>query len=1206
MIGGGGKISSEQPRLAGVELQSSAYGLGIPIVLGTTRLTGNLIWYSDFRAIGHTQSQGGKGGPTYENTTYTYEATFAFGICEGPIADIGKIWVGKEQHTLANLGLTLFTGSASQATWGWMDTNHPAESLNHRRLAYVARAGYPLGNNASINNHSFEVVGPLRLVDGITTLPDCDPADMITDVLTNSVYSSCGWILSRVGSLTQFSNACRAYGILLSAALKEQRSTGEILTEIVKTANAQCFFSEGKLKIVPYADQAATGHGATYTPYLTAEYELNDDHFIVDSNSGDPPVRCVRRSPADAYNQVTVEFLNRANDYNTETVEAKDQANIEIFGSRPMDKLTLHMIQDAEVARVVADQILRRSLYVRNEYHFRLDWRFVRLEPMDIVKITDPGLGLNKAAVRITSIEETDSGDFDIVAEEFLGEVNTAAVYGSQAGSGYTPNYNVAPGDVNTPVVFEPPISLAKEAAVWVAVSGGVNWGGCDIWISYDGTTYKALQRVMSPARMGQLTATLPAGSDPDSVNTLAVDLSVSRSQIFGGTTGDADAMRTLCYLSTGELLSYRDATLTGSYTYDLDYLRRGAYNTTVVSSPSGTKFVRIDESIVKIPYSPDQVGDSIYLKFTSFNAFGVAQQSLADVSAVTYTITGLAIRTVSNLVLAQPFENSYCSIKWDQVDEAIGYQVVVKNGATTLRTVKTTDTNYTYTFEDGDADGGPYRTISFEVSAIGTTLASGVATLSATNAVPAAPTVSYTPGPQNVIVVATPSAAETDIAGMMVWASTASGFTPGPSNLVYDSDSLQAVISGSGGVPLYFRVALFDRFGKTSLTLTTQVSATPTTIAADAIPVVGTLPAAGVVGRVLYLSTDDKLYRDDGTNWVTWVDGSDLLAASVTAGKMSVTSLSAISANIGSITSGNLTLDTAGFIATAGATWSAGTGVWMGYDAGSYKFRVGASGGLGISWNGTQLAINGGITLSSSTDSFVRAGATDFTSGTGYYLGRAAGQYVMRIGNTSTNYMQWDGSVLTVKGSIFTGDVQVDTGGNVRGGQTAWNTGVGFFMGYSGGAYKFSIGDPSGSYMRWTGADLEVYGNIIDKRPFAAGTVAVAAASAEIFMGASSGTWTKVKGITAPRGGVLRCNWDAYAGTTGAQTKTKIYKNGTAVSADFTHTAIGWTSHTYDITFAAGDSIELWAWWQSTQGKVRNFVLGNTFNENFFVVTLN
>ncbi len=1171
MIGGGGKISSEQPRLAGVELQSSAYGLGIPIVLGTTRLTGNLIWYSDFRAIGHTQSQGGKGGPTYENTTYTYEATFAFGICEGPIADIGKIWVGKEQHTLANLGLTLFTGSASQATWGWMDTNHPAESLNHRRLAYVARAGYPLGNNASINNHSFEVVGPLRLVDGITTLPDCDPADMITDVLTNSVYSSCGWILSRVGSLTQFSNACRAYGILLSAALKEQRSTGEILTEIVKTANAQCFFSEGKLKIVPYADQAATGHGATYTPYLTAEYELNDDHFIVDSNSGDPPVRCVRRSPADAYNQVTVEFLNRANDYNTETVEAKDQANIEIFGSRPMDKLTLHMIQDAEVARVVADQILRRSLYVRNEYHFRLDWRFVRLEPMDIVKITDPGLGLNKAAVRITSIEETDSGDFDIVAEEFLGEVNTAAVYGSQAGSGYTPNYNVAPGDVNTPVVFEPPISLAKEAAVWVAVSGGVNWGGCDIWISYDGTTYKALQRVMSPARMGQLTATLPAGSDPDSVNTLAVDLSVSRSQIFGGTTGDADAMRTLCYLSTGELLSYRDATLTGSYTYDLDYLRRGAYNTTVVSSPSGTKFVRIDESIVKIPYSPNQVGDAIYLKFTSFNAFGVAQQSLADVSAVTYTITGLAIRTVSNLALAQPFTNSYCSIKWDQVDEAIGYQVVVKSGVTTLRTVKTTDTNYTYSFEDGTADGGPYRSLTFEVSAIGTTLAGGIATLSATNAVPAVPTVSYTPGPQNVIVVAAPSSSDTDIAGMRIWASTSSGFTPGPSNLAYDSDSLQGVIVGSGGVPLYFRVALFDRFGNTGLNMTTEVSATPSSLAADSIPVVSSLPAAGVVGRVLYLSTDNKMYRDTGTAWVTWVDGSDLLAASVTAGKMSVTQLSAIAANIGAITAGSFTLDNAGWVKTSGvASFGSGTGIWIGYDSTAYKFRVGNPAGQYLSWDGSALTFTGAL-----------SGATGTFSGS---LSAATGSF----------------------GAISaTGTITVSTTGSIGGGQTAYNTGTGFFLGYSSGAYKFSIGNPAASYVTWDGTTLTIQGNIVDKRTFTAGTTLVAAASAEVFMPGAALAYAKTKAITVPRGGTLRCTWDIYAGTTGSNTKSRVYKNGVALSSEFIDTSIGWATHTYDATVAAGDSIEIWTYWNSTQGKCRNFTLGNNFNENFFVVSL-
>lgn len=68
-------ISTSEQRIGALTIQSSAYGLPIPLFWGQTRITGNMIWYGDFKAIAHTtkQSSGGKGGGvTTQNTTYTY------------------------------------------------------------------------------------------------------------------------------------------------------------------------------------------------------------------------------------------------------------------------------------------------------------------------------------------------------------------------------------------------------------------------------------------------------------------------------------------------------------------------------------------------------------------------------------------------------------------------------------------------------------------------------------------------------------------------------------------------------------------------------------------------------------------------------------------------------------------------------------------------------------------------------------------------------------------------------------------------------------------------------------------------------------------------------------------------------------------------------------------------------------------------------
>jgi hypothetical protein len=103
--------------------------------------------------------------------------------------------------------------------------------------------------------------------------------------------------------------------------------------------------------------------------------------------------------------------------------------------------------------------------------------------------------------------------------------------------------------------------------------SGGVavnqDWGGASVWISPDNSNYVQLGKMYGPSRMGVLTAQLVSAADPDTIHTLAVDLTQSTGILNSGTQSDCDNFRTLCYVD-GELISYEDATLTGAYHYDL------------------------------------------------------------------------------------------------------------------------------------------------------------------------------------------------------------------------------------------------------------------------------------------------------------------------------------------------------------------------------------------------------------------------------------------------------------------------------------------------------------------------------------------------------------------------------------------------------------------------------------------------------------
>ena len=100
---------------------------------------------------------------------------------------------------------------------------------------------------------------------------------------------------------------------------------------------------------------------------------------------------------------------------------------------------------------------------------------------------------------------------------------------------------------------------------------------------------------------------------------------------------------------------------------------------------------------------------------------------------------------------------------------------------------------------------------------------------------------------------------------------------------------------------------------------------------------------------------------------------------------------------------------------------------------------------------------------------------------------GSGAGQFydlnndTIEFGGSSSPKLEWNGgtSTLTIKDHLIAGDATISTTGFIRGGQSAYNTGQGFFMGYSSGAYKFSLGDPAGSHILWDGSNLTVQGGI-------------------------------------------------------------------------------------------------------------------------------
>lgn len=730
---GGGTMTVKATKIEALKLQSSTYGVTIPVIFGVTRVAGNLVWYDGFTAHKHKKTQSaGKGGAKTKTITYTYTAHVAMAIAEGTIIGVPRVWRGKEKFTggipaaniltatetytvpggggaktvansatwkstslvwytgavevgdgstsgpiylaegtdytvaagvytfgaawagktisiqyqytsgstaqaaLSQLGLTMFDGRVGQGTWSLLTGSFSAQAIPYSGLAFLGGQDYDLADDATIPNHNFEVQGALCYSLG-STIPDADPAQIMVAMLTNARYGA-QFPAARL-NFSYWSTYCRAAGLLFSPALTEQLSAAELLDRMGELTNSAAVWSGGSLRMMPYGDQALTGNGSTYTPNVTPIYDLDDSDFLPGSSDGEPVSMSIK-APADSYNHVRVEYLDRAGEYNIAVAEAKDQADIDAYGLRSRDVVEAHWICDAAVARKVAQLLLQRSLYVRATYKFRLPWTFALLEPMDLVTLTDSGLGLNLTAVRITRIEEAEDGELEVEAEEFPAGVATASTYGAQGGGGTSQDFNAAPGSVSTPYIFEAPADRTQTGLeVYAAVTGtGSNWGGCGVWVSMDGVNYTLAGVVYGGSRYGTLTGAISGGNLP-------VQLVDTTDTIASTSATDAAALTSLCYIggSVREYLAFQTATLTGAGAYTLGGLVRGAFGTSSANAhANGDAFVRVDDGIAKSgPLDLSMIGKTIHFKFTSFNVFGAAEEDLSAVTDYTYTITG-------------------------------------------------------------------------------------------------------------------------------------------------------------------------------------------------------------------------------------------------------------------------------------------------------------------------------------------------------------------------------------------------------------------------------------------------------------------------------------------------------------------------------------------------------------------------------------
>lgn len=217
---------------------------------------------------------------------------------------------------------------------------------------------------------------------------------------------------------------------------------------------------------------------------------------------------------------------------------------------------------------------------------------------------------------------------------------------------------------------------------------------------------------------------------------------------------------------------------------------------------------------------------------------------------------------------------------------------------------------------------------------------ASAAATLDASNPAPDLPLHTLV-GKANSLTLNIAQPFDADFAGYLVWMDTSAGFTPGPSNKVWEGSGTP-IIPVTAFTDYYYRYAAYDAFGQTGLTVSSEYSTTTPRLTAndigDAIldtakfaagitPVelVATLPVSGNFdGRIVFLTTDKKLYRYDGdlstwdtvgetdlANMVGQIVSTQIADDAITTPKIAANAVTAAEIAAGTITAAQIASDT-------------------------------------------------------------------------------------------------------------------------------------------------------------------------------------------------------------------------------------------------------------------------------------------------------
>ncbi len=577
-------------------------GQCIPIVYGTVRVAGSIIWYGNviYKEIAAKGAKGSSSSSS-SNNYKTYVDVHLI-LCEGKIT-LEEIYKDEEVYDID--ASTTFNDGTNGLYEKYDTYAVPLPSVAH---IYFKR--WFLGENVySVPSLSFKVKRVLTtcpLTSTVTTGEN--PACVVWDLLsrTNATLDQ--------DSFQAAADYFNTTNIGLNLVFNEQQEISKMLEYVFAHVDLVLYKEDGEyyLKALQASEAAV------------ADIPEADVKELVFSRI--------------AYNQVKNDFAANYTDadHTQRTVRLVNEAVYSIVGERKNHSYDFNGFNDLAVVQLRLQETLKIDSFPLSEVNFKTSLAYYSLLPGDVFTLSYSLFGMTSKPYRITKIIKNPfKNEVEITAREnahdlpestgcYVGETlwddidfTPVALDTVQAIQARWGKYREWTGKI--PVLILPVKKTGKEISY-------------DVYYSLDGSSYQLAATCFSFAHLGQLKEEYPANTYAiDDQNGLLIDYDedatfyalddLTRTELF-------TTKRML--VVDGEAMKFQTATVEGDNLRLLGVLRDDRYQITH-SADTNVLITEIGDNIVYLP-----IHTQIYIKVCPRTARGIL--ALSDATAIIFT----------------------------------------------------------------------------------------------------------------------------------------------------------------------------------------------------------------------------------------------------------------------------------------------------------------------------------------------------------------------------------------------------------------------------------------------------------------------------------------------------------------------------------------------------------------------------------------